>query len=173
MDSVSRPGWWRRNATALVALAVLAPLTAGAIAWQEWRTGFEGTHWRTVLVPEGDSIELGGASIGQAALVGVPADAGVETPADGRALAAHVTVVPGDEPVTCARPRLVELSTGRSWEAEPGPFGWRGESSCFDATAPVLLNVPFVVPADAGPFAVELEILHAGAELPRFVVDQP
>lgn len=169
----ARPRWWRRNAVALVALVVLVPLTAGAMAWQEWRTAFGATHWRSVPVEAGGSIELGGASIGPAALVAVPTDAGVEVPADGRALAAQVTVVPGDEPVSCARPRLVELGSGRSWEAEPSPFDWQGEPSCFDATSPVLLNVPFAVPTDAGPFAIDLEILHDGAELPRFLVDQP
>ncbi len=165
--------WWRRNAIPLVALALLVPLTAGAIGWQEWRTRFEGTHWRSTPVAAGATIELGGAAVGPATLVEVPADAGVETPPGGRALAAQVTVVPGDAPVTCARPRLVEVSTGRSWEGDTGPFGWRGESSCFDATSPVLLNVPFVVPADAGPFAIDLEILHDGPELPRFLVEQP
>lgn len=171
MGGVKR--WWRSNAIALIALVVLVPATVGAIAWQEWRTYYEGRHWQTTAVAAGATIELGGATVGPAALVEVPAEAGVETPGNGRALAAQLTVVPGEQPVTCARPRLVELGTGRTWEGDYAPLGWNGEASCYEATAPVFLNVPFVVPADAGPFAVEIEILHDGPELPSFRVDQP
>lgn len=32
-------GWWRRNAAALVAVAVLAPLSFAAIAWEGWQDG--------------------------------------------------------------------------------------------------------------------------------------
>lgn len=166
-------GWWRRNAIALVALAVLLPATAGAIAGQEFRTYYEGRHWQPTVVAEGGTIELGGATAGLATLTAVPASAGVEVPEGGLALAAQLTVVPGDEPVSCARPRLVEAGTDRTWESDYAPLGWQGEALCFEATAPVLINVPFVVPADAGPFLVELEILHDGPELPRFRVAQP
>lgn len=165
--------WWTRNATALLALVVLLPLTAGVIAWQEFQTYFDGRHWQRTTVTSGDTIELAGAVLGPATLVDVPADAGIELPPGARALAAQLTVLPGDEPLSCARPQLVELGTGRTWGATYAPLGWRGEASCFEATTPVFLNVPFVVPADAGPFAVELEILHDGPELPRFLIDQP
>lgn len=171
MDGVS--GWWRRNAPALVALAVLVPVTAGVIAWQEFHTSFDGRHWQVTTVRAGASIELGGATIGPATLVAVPADAGLDAPEASLALAAQLTVVPGAEPVSCARPRLVEPATGREWESEYAPLGWSGEASCYEATSPVFLYVPFVVPADAGPFAVELEILHDGPELLHLLVDGP
>lgn len=166
-------GWWRRNAIALAALVVLLPVTAGAIAWQEFHTYYDGRHWQEIAVPVGGTIVLGGATVGPATLIAVPADADIEVPEGARAVAAQLSVLPGEEPVTCARPRLVELSTGRTWEAGYGGIGWRGEPSCFEATDPVFLNVPFVVPDDAGPFAVEIEILHDGPVLPRFLVDQP
>lgn len=166
-------GWWHRNAIPLIALAVLAPLAAGTIAWQEFHTYFDGRHWQPITVPVGETIELGGAAIGPATLLEVPADAAVEVPAGGRTLAVQLTVIPGDEPVSCMRPRLRERSTGREWEGDDGGLGWRGEASCFEATGPVFINVPFVVPVDSGPFEVEIEILDDRPLLPRFLVEGP
>ncbi|GEK80472.1 hypothetical protein [Agrococcus baldri] len=168
-----RRGWWSRNAIALVALAVLVPATVGAIGWQEWSGYFQGRHPLVVPVEPGETAELAGATIGPAALVQVPDPQGFDAPAGARVLAAQVTVVPGEEPVGCSRPVLVELPTGRRWEAEYAPMGWRGELGCYEATAPVWINAPYLVPGDAGPFAVELELAHDGDERLHLLVEQP
>ncbi|WP_413317661.1 hypothetical protein AA0Z99_11990 [Agrococcus sp. 1P02AA] len=168
-----KPRWWRRNAIALVALAVLVPATGGAIAWQEWRTYYEFRHWQHIPVAAGASIELDGVDIGPASLVEVPAEVDVDVPPGARALAAQLTLVPGDEPLSCARPLLVERGTGRSWEGSWGPLGWEGEVSCYEATEPVFLNLLYLVPEDAGPFELEVAILGSEPSLPTFVLELP
>lgn len=168
-----RRGWFSRNAIAIVALGLLVPTTVGVIGWQEWSGYFIGRHPIIVPVAQDAVVELGGAQVGPATLVEVPSIEGFDAPADARVLAAQVTIVPGAEPVNCQRPTLVELPSGRRWEAEYGPLGWNGDLGCFEAASPVWINAPFIVPADAGPFVIELELLHDGDERLRLQVAQP
>lgn len=165
--------WWRRNAVSLIALAVLVPTTIVVIGFQEWRVYYVGRHWQHVPVEPGGTIEVAGATIGPATIAAVPASAGIEVPQGARALAVLVTLAPGDEPLSCMPPQLVDVSTGDSWGPTYAPLGWEGEQSCFELTAPTALHIPYLVPADAGPFAIDVEVLHPGGELPRLLLDGP
>lgn len=163
--------WWRRNAGALLALGALVPATFGTIAWNEWRESLGAGHWRIVEVAPGDRRDVGGAVVGPASAeqrTGI-----VDAPAGARELLVTIDVEPGAEPLDCLAPRLVEPSTGRSWDADLLLEG-TAESGCFAALEPLRVEAAFAVPADAdGPFAVDLELLVDSPDLPRLLLAEP
>lgn len=166
--------WWRRNALWLAAVAVLAPVMVGGIVWHEFTERFETTQWRETRVAPGESLELAGATLGPASSETLPMLEGLEQPRDTRIVIVTLPIQPGDAPLSCYAPLLIEQGTGREWVAAYAPLGWAGETSCFEATTPLELRLPYVVPADAGPF--EFELQTAGGEderLPRFILETP
>jgi hypothetical protein len=163
-------GWWRRNAVALAAIAVLAPVTAGVIAVNEWSAYDLGHATKPISVEPGDSARYDGAQIGPASAVFTDAPG---TPPGTRVVSATVLVAPGEEPISCVSPLLREAGgSGRQWseasfdlEREYDPAR---KTSC-DSELPIRysLTLEYLVPEDAtGPFVIELS---AADELPRFV----
>lgn len=164
--------WWRRNALWLVAVAVLAPLTVGAITWHELAERLETLQWRETSVAPGERIELGGAGLGPASSEEVATLEGIDQPPGTRVVIVTLAVQPGEAPLSCHSMLLIEQGTGREWVADYAPLGWSGETSCFDATTPLELRLPYVVPEDAGPFVFELQLIEAGDDrLPQFVLE--
>lgn len=164
-------GWWRRNALALAALAVVLPATVGAVGWHEWSVHTESTAWRALPIAAGGMGSTTGAIVGPASIEALPS-AGFDVPPGARVVAVEVRVTPA-EAVSCLPLRLLERGTDRQWDATFAPFDWEGEASCFEATAPVTLRQPFVVPDDAGPFMVDVELLDGGPDLARMLLDGP
>lgn len=163
-------GWWRRNAVALGAVAVLLPLTAGVVAVNEWSEFDAGHATRPVTVHSGDSTVYAGATVG-------PARAGVEdessAPPGTKVVMARVLVDPGAEPIACSPPVLREIGgTQRQWNEASLvldlPYDPERRSSC-DSALPIRysLTLAYIVPVDAeGPFTVDLE---TAAEYPNYV----
>lgn len=170
---VVKQGWWRRNAVGLVALAILVPTTLVGIGYQEWSVYYVGRYWQPVPVQPGETVEIHGASFGPATIARAPIEAGIEEPPGTQALAVQVTLTPGDGPLDCLPPTLVDLSTGDEWNRTYAPMGWEGEQSCYEQATPITLHIPYLVPVDAGPFAVDVEFLHDGPEVPRLILDGP
>lgn len=166
-------GWMRRNAVPLVALAVLAPATVLAIGWHEWSETFTGTAWRPVTAQPGGQVVVAGVTVGPATLSEAAPGAELDVPAGARGLVLEVTVTPGDAPLTCQRPTLIERETGREWQSTSLPPFWEGDASCFEVTAPVTFRLPYIVPADAGALMAELSVLDSGDQLPRLLLDAP
>lgn len=163
-------GWWRRNALPLVAIAVLVPVTVGAIAVNEWSAYDLGHATKPISVEPGDSARYDGAQIGPASAEFTDAPG---APAGTRVVSANVLVTPGDEPISCVSPLLREAGgAGRQWgeasfelEREYDPAL---KTSC-DSELPIRysLTLEYLVPEDAtGPFVIEVSTADA---LPRFV----
>ena len=176
---VARPGWWRRNRLALVALVLLAPATAVAVGWQEWYQyfGFGARAVTAVEVGDGDEAELVGAVWGPVRGGEVDDVSGLDVPDDTRLIAVAVPVDASAEGVSCETPRLVEQSTGREWRPVRLEIGlpWSAdepETCLADQLSPYELIVPFVVPEDAhGPFWVDVRPYDAGGSFLRFAFE--
>lgn len=163
-------GWWRRNAVALAAVAVLLPATVGVIAVNEWSEYDLGHGTKPITVTPGDTVSYGGATIG-------PAKASFAddplAPAGTRVLSTSVLVNPGDDPIGCLTPQLQETGgAGRQWNEASAELerDFDADRNTFcDPELPIryTLTLDYLVPDDAtGPFAIELE---TGDELPEFV----
>lgn len=179
-SAVSRPpSWWRRNRVALVALLVLAPLTAAAVGWQEWYQffGFGGRPVTAVSVAQDDTAELAGAEWGPLRGGEIDDVSGLDVPEDTRLIAVAVPVNPSVEGIGCETPKLVEQATGREWRPVRLEIGlpWSADEpeTCLSEGAdPYELIVPFVVPEDAtGPFWVDVRPYGAGASFLRFTLE--
>lgn len=170
------PSWWRRNLIALVALVVLLPVTAAAVGWQEWYQffGFGTRAVSAVVVADGETADLAGATWGPLRGGEVQDISGLDVPDGARLLAVAVPVDASTAAVACALPTLVEQKTGREWRPVATEIGYfpgadepqtclSGETGAYD------LVVPFVVPDDAeGPFWVDVMPYDAGGSFLRF-----
>ncbi len=171
-------GWWRRNAVALAAIAVLAPATALIIGGAEWWTYNSGRPVIPVTVEATEPTMFAGAEFGPATVV--VDEAAADLPAGSRVLVVSVPVDAGSTGVACLRPELRELSGAqRQWSDAVFTIDWeaaeRRPTSCLsDLTGGYVLTVPFLVPDDvSGRLGVDIAI---GDQLPRFlrlVVDAP
>lgn len=170
-------GWWRSNAVALVALALLIPAVVVIIGGNEWNDGSAGRPWQPIGVSPGESAAYGEAQIGPASAELISAESADDrelTVPDGmRVVVTTVRVDPGSPAISCL-PLVLRERDGaqRQWNGArlevDWPFDAAQPTSCDrDAVAPYSLVTPFLVPDDArGPFAVDI----AGVdELPRFV----
>lgn len=170
---MTKRGWWRRNAVALVAVAVMLPATAIATGYNEWNDYYSGGRpVQPITVAAGDEVTFAGAQWGTAQIELADADdpraAGV--PDDARLVVTTVNVPDGAE---CLPPMLHEATgLAREWkEARNAELDWRtsdgATSYCSIDQARHQVETPFVVPADAtGPFWLDLSI---PSELPRFL----
>lgn len=172
--------WWRRNAVALVALAVLVPATAVVTGFQEWNEYYGESPTRAVEVSPGETAALGVARWGNASLTTVPANdpRAEDLPDATRLVVARIVVDWDDEPPGCAAPILRE-ATGdqREWSGAQNhlpswePTADRGTFCSGEATQDYTLEVPFVVPESAsGPFTIDLQVIGAEPDFLRFAL---
>jgi hypothetical protein len=151
-------GWWRANAVALGALAVLAPALIGVVAWNEWSKHDVGQSMH---------VEAGATAMYSDARIG-PAKAEYRddplAPAHTRVVSVSLPIDPGDPAITCTPPQLREIGgAGRTWDAASYELdrGWDAQrpTSCVaEATEPYTMVIDYIVPEGAsGVFAVELE----------------
>lgn len=173
-------GWWRRNAVALGAIAVLTPVTFGAIAWEGWQGYFLYQNSIPVDVAEDDSIDLADTTWGPIRASEITDTTGFTVPSDARVIAAAIPVDPHGELPGCFAPTLVQQSTGIRWPESRFQLGLLSSSeeptSCVTGddvpTGPYELIVPFIVPDDAeGPFWVEVAPTPAVPSVIRFAID--
>lgn len=140
--------WWRRNAVALVALAVLVP--AGVWAFDQIEGGLVRDAQRDV--PAGTSAVMGDWTFGVPSFD--PADPSeLGAPAGSTALVVRVPVTPGRDEVACMPPTVVDAATGRTWApwsaADWTPEGQDQSSCVVDSAAPFHLTTLVLLPADA------------------------
>lgn len=177
-------GWWRRNAVALVALAVLVPATFGGAAWWEWKYAYPDSGKPLFAVEPGKSgtVDLEGATWGPAKAKVITDTSGLDVPEGAQLVLVGVDVDPtGNKAPTCWSPTLVEQSTGRTWETARGEIGLTSSSDEPDSCVPTLegetaepyqLILPFIVPDEAeGPYWVIVEPLFAESRFARFSID--
>lgn len=172
--------WWRRNAVALIALAVLVPSTAAAIGWREWAATYEvSSQYVHPVLPQGDAatVEFGGATWG-------PVTSGVFTEADGLPIPAGAKVIAvkipvrnddSTSPVGCPSPVLVEQSTGTRWSemslALDLDYDPDAPTLCASDTSAYEMLVPFIVPDDVdGPFWIDVAPYGEGPGFVRFSI---
>ena len=160
MDAaVSGGGWWRRNALALIALAVLIP--ASVFAYDTIGFGSVRNPVRTVAADELTAI--GDAGIGQISITPLDAD-DVGAPSGTEPVLVRVHVRPGHDILTCSLPTVTEVATGRQWRTEMINLTWMPgtgqQSSCYaDSLAPFDLAGPVLLPAGlTGPLVIETTV---------------
>ena len=162
--------WWRRNALWLALVAVLAPLTAGVIAVNEWSEWDLGHATKPITVAAGGSASYAGARFG-------PARAEFTTdpaaPPGSRVVSVTVLVEPGDQPIICPTPVLRETGSARrqwdeaSFELERDFDADRTTFCSAEESLRYSLTLDYLLPEDAaGPFAIELQ---SGDALPQFL----
>lgn len=147
-------GWWRRNALALGALAILIPTGVWAFDTIEFGSVRNAQH----SVPVGADALVGDWTFAVPEITPVdPEEVGAPSASD--PVVVRVRVTPGSDEVMCVVPVLIDPQTGREWWPNysldwtraddeltycPSPIDDDGVSAVpFDLTALVLL------PADA------------------------
>lgn len=166
-------GWWRRNAAALIALAVLVPATFGVIVLNEASTNATRAHVVPIEVPAGRPFAHEGTQWGPVSGREITPDDDMDVPPGARLYEVTVPVVPGDEEPGCFPPTLVEArGAHRQWDRASTVLGWNTTSCALMGTEPFDVVVPFVLPADAeGPFVVDLEVVSDPPSTLRLPVD--
>ena len=164
-------GWWRRNALALVAVAVLLPVTGAVIAGNEWWAWNQARPVFATTAQPGDDIVFAGATWGPATAAITSPGPDDEVPSGTRLVVVEVPVAPDGEGIGCLRPTLRELSgEGRQWNDATSYVEWDYEldTSCdSESTGPFALSLPFLIPDDAeGPFGIDIQV---GDQLPGFL----
>jgi hypothetical protein len=163
--------WWRRNAVALAAVAVLLPVTALVIGGNEWWLVNQSRPVVPTTVPAGTGADWAGMRWGPATLRELPSDAEDGLPPGAKVVVVEVPVDPGGHPVACSAPVLRELDGAqRQWDDAASEVDWdydRPTACVSDADGPYTVAAPFLIPGDAaGPFGVELTVVD---ELPAFL----
>ncbi len=160
--------WWRRNALALAALALLIPGAVVVIGGQEWITYYGFRPISPIDVREGESADFAGATFGPARVSDGTATQRERIPNGARILVAEIPVQPGAESPGCTVTLRETTGQRRHWEVQPNALDRTGHVSCTtENSGRYVVEAPFLVPADAtGPFAIELVV--AGQQ-PRFL----
>lgn len=163
MDDPVTARWWRRNAVALAAVAVLLPITAVVVGGNEWWNANQAGPVFPTTVDAGTTVDYGGATWGPARWGTVAADTASDAPAGARAVVIEVPVDPHGKILSCSTPMLRETNgEGRRWSDALADLDWNDDnpSSCpSDDAAPFTIEVPYLVPDDAaGPFDLELTL---------------
>lgn len=167
-------GWWRRNVVALAALVVLLPLSAAVIGIQEQRTSGIEVGGPDETVRAGATASASGARLGPIAVTDA---VGTDVPEGARAVVVTIPVELDGAPVTCDIRALRETGgDARRWDVGASVSGWTPPSGSW-TTCPsepdgssFALAILFVVPADAGPFVLDLAVGPEGRLL-RFELD--
>lgn len=163
--------WWRRNTGAMIALAVLLPLSFGVIGIREWWAIYEARPiWAQSVEPGG---VFGGAEWGEATFEAVPQWESDSVPDGAQSVLVTIPMRPVDDAIECHSPMLKEASgKKRTWDytssAVDLPDPMQLETRCSGVSSGrVELLVPFIIPADAeGPFFVDIVLPE---QLPRFL----
>jgi len=179
-----RRGWWRTNAVALCALAVLLPAAVGGTAWWQWKYAYpdSGRPLWAVVPDDSGQVELEGALWGPVRATVISDTSGLTVPENTTLIGVTVQVTPlHDEGPSCLAPQLIEQSTGRSWQSVRSNLGLMSSQEEPEKCVPTLegetaqpyqLVLPFVVPQDAqGPFWLDIEPLFAESRFVRFSID--
>lgn len=148
----ARRSWWSRHRAALVALAVLVPLTFGIIGVQEWWTRFQDRPVFPLSAVAGDTTA--GATWDRVSLSDITSRVDRDIPEGARVLLVELRVIPEGEAVECATPALRERDgERREWEAGSSsliPDDTGTVTRCpTDSAAPFEIAAAYVVPADA------------------------
>jgi hypothetical protein len=150
-------GWWRANAVALGAIAVLVPATYAAMAWNEWSDTLQGNPTQPIMLQSGDSTEYLGATIGPvtARYSELP-----DAPKGTKVITAEIRIDPRDSELSCKTPELHETGgRERQWSADTD-LGREWDSELFtgcdsEQTEPYTVTVDYVVADDvSGPLSV-------------------
>lgn len=181
MDERMTMGWWRRNAVALAAVAVLVPATAAAISVNVWSEFDSGRPSRPIPVAQGSTAAYAGARVGDAS---ARFDDEVEgVPRGARVVAVTVDVDPPPVDPDARFGFLCTLtlreSTGahRAWKdaslSVDRPYDAERVTSCDPAVAePYTLSMDFLVPEDAmGPFDVDFAVAGALPSVVRLAIE--
>lgn len=179
-----RRGWWRSNAAALIALAVLLPATVLGAAWWEWKHAFPDSSQPLWAVDAGESgtVDLADSTWGPIKSKALTDTTGLDVPKDSTVILVGIDVTPhSDKGTYCVPPRLVEQRSGREWATARLELGVQYNSdepeTCVtfskdEKAKPYQLVLPYVVPDDAkGPYWVVIEPNRPGSEYVRFSID--
>lgn len=171
MGAEVKNGWWRRNAIALCATALLLPITALIVAGNEWWERNQGRPAFATTAAAGDSIRWADAAWGPASITDETASYAADVPGGAKLVVVRVRVDPQAPGLACSIPVLRELGGGqRQWSSALSDIDWAYElpTSCeSEDRAPFVVSVPFLVPDDAdGPFGIEFTVVD---ELPGFL----
>lgn len=173
---MSGRGWWRSNAVALIALALLVPAAIGIVGGGQWRAYFDHRASSPVIAPADAPVEFAGAAWGPVRATALPPGDYTRYPAGARVITVAIPAHAADGAVPgCDRPVLTEPHTGRSWRSGLSsgylPDGPVRDDTCVPDAASFTLEGQFLVPRDAvGPFTVDLEVSGALPEFLRWEV---
>lgn len=175
MTRPAEVGWWRRNAVALVALLILAPVTVGVIAVNEWSQYDQGTATKPITVAAGEAVGFADSRIGP---VTAEFTDNVAAPADTRVVRAVMLVWPGGGPISCAVPMLRETGgQQRQWSVASSyldlPYDPESHGTC-DSERPIryALTLDYLVPEDAdGPFTVDFVSNEVLPQYLEFIIE--
>ena len=174
----STPGWWRRNAVALAAAAILLVATVGITSAKEWTDYFGARPTQEIGVGVAEEVTFAGATWQLENVLAGTSDDVDQIPDGTTMVVVRVDVTPvdgGAEAPTCTL-RLIERggdAGDREWSsAAQRPIDYRTTdgftSYCApDATETYSLEVPFVIPAGAsGEFSLVIEVPQG---IPQFL----
>lgn len=105
-------GWWKRNAPALVAIAVILPVGAYAVDTIE----FGYVRNTPVRIAEGESYRVGDWIVGPVTIESLDADA-VDAPPGTDPVVVTIRIDPGHDDFICQSPTIVDASSGRTWRS--------------------------------------------------------
>lgn len=146
--------WWRRQRTALLALAVATVAVIGAYVWLDVlpsvRSGDRVVEVETDVDISGQTLSIGPAEWGE-----------FESPAGTRTLSIRLRSSGGTDAALCGPATLTDPSSSRTWLSSRSgldvPSG-EGESSCVAESSPYRVLLVFLLPDDVeGPFRLDLE----------------
>lgn len=173
MGAVVTGGWWRRNAAALIALAVLVP--ASWFAFDTLQFGI--VRNATQDVGAYKTVEVEGALFGVARMSPLDVET-VSAPAGTQPVLVVIPVYQRDGSPYCLGVTVTEPATGRTWRSASGVLDWspaqgQYESCLSESDARFQLVAPVLLADDAvGPYIVEVSVSreHDVLDL-RFAVD--
>ncbi|WP_460796420.1 hypothetical protein [Microbacterium sp. GXF0217] len=179
-------GWWRRNRIALIALAVLIPVTTATLVGVAWSRYYLYEPTIPLAAGEDESLELADTTWGPVRAVDVTDVEELTAPSDARVIAVALPVDPHGESPSCFSPVLVEQDTGRRWQqmnnALSIPYSPDEHITCITPeedengepgpVVPYEIIVGYIVPEDAaGLFWVEVGELDSYPSFLRFSVE--
>lgn len=159
--------WWRRQRTALIALAAALVAAAGAYVWLDLLPN---------LPPDGPRVtaaETSAEIAGQTLSMGDATWDEFDAPDGTRSLSIRLSSGGGIDAEPCGPATLTETDSGRVWVSSRAgldvPYD-EGERSCIADDGPYRILLVFLLPDDAtDPF--DLDIAGADDDLVRFVVE--
>ena len=110
MDGPVNRGWWRRNAIALVAIAVIVPVGVFALDGLE----FAAVRNSERTIVDGMTTEIADWGFGPVTIESVSPEA-VGAPPGTDPVEVTIHVDRGHRPLSCFSPTITEPATGRSW----------------------------------------------------------